>query len=314
MNANNKKLLIVTVLVIVTATAAAGVIFIMGNFGQTNRVDVAKNTQPLDGSDSASEEDQFITSEEEIPVEGQLPQDNFGEGWERIDVGRHEEELYEVGRGLRSGVVQLGFPGRTEADFESTGAGFVVHKNGLILTNAHVIEGFDSSMSVRTYDGTVIQASILARSEDLFERDIAILKAQGDLGNVKVLEFAPTGSLNESDVLFNIGHPAIFGDWVIKGGGYMGEYTGDLIIDMPGSVGDSGSPLFNMNGRVVGIIHGATNLDSLPVLGPKDDVVVWWGNFVNYHRAVGAADSNQTIRDFLTEHLDANIVRDIFGS
>lgn len=250
-----------------------------------------------------------------LGMEGEFVMDggqNLVRDWQAPDITSQEDALVQVGKPLRRGVVRLGYVDEMSNGFQGTGTGFAVHEDGYIFTNAHVVEGFENQMQVQSMDGNVYTAQILAAA-DPFKVDIAILKVDEPMTDVKVLEFAKQAP-ERGDILFNVGNPAIFGDWVIKAGGYMGEQFNKLVLDMPGSQGDSGSPLFNTDGKIVGIIFGATNLDGRPQVGPEDDIVIWWGNFTKYFSSVGQADSKAAIEEFVSQHLDPTVMNAIFNN
>ena len=138
----------------------------------------------------------------------------------------------------------------------STGSGFVLTEDGYVVTNYHVIEG-GTSFSVVTHDGEEYAASLTGGDET---NDVAVLKVDG-----VALDPAELGS---SDDL-------IVGDQVVAIGNPLGELTSTLTVgyisgknrevstdgtsinmlqtDASINSGNSGGPLFNMKGQVIGI-------------------------------------------------------------
>lgn len=138
----------------------------------------------------------------------------------------------------------------------ATGSGFVVHPDGYILTNYHVIEG-SSTVQVkvggREYKATVV--------ESLPAQDLALLKIEGR--GLPVVALGNSDSLQVGDDVFAIGCP----------GGVCGTVTagrvantgvtitvedgkqlqGMLMVDITTDHGSSGGPLVNSRGEVVGI-------------------------------------------------------------
>lgn len=138
----------------------------------------------------------------------------------------------------------------------SAGSGFVLTENGYVVTNFHVVEGA-SSVDVVLYDGTSHSASLVGYDQT---NDLAVLKVEAE-------GLSPV-ELGSSDDL-------IVGDQVVAIGNPLGELTATLTVgyvsakertvNTDGTVitmiqtdaainsGNSGGPLFNMKGQVVGI-------------------------------------------------------------
>lgn len=138
---------------------------------------------------------------------------------------------------------------------KSLGSGFVIDKDGYIVTNNHVIEGADL-IEVTFPNGDTFEAELLGRDPST---DIALLKI--DTG--RDMPFVNFGNSNEAEV----------GDWVMAIGnpfGYSGSVAAGIIsarnrdishgsyddfiqTDVAINKGNSGGPLFNMAGEVVGV-------------------------------------------------------------
>lgn len=134
----------------------------------------------------------------------------------------------------------------------SSGSGVVVSRQGLILTAAHVVQGADE-MLVIFPDGRQARGKVLGAN---YSRDIAMVK----LPEETEWPFVGTGeskSLEAGDWVVSLGHstgfdanrppPVRFGRVVSKGPGNF------LTTDCTLIGGDSGGPLFDLEGRVVGI-------------------------------------------------------------
>ena len=181
----------------------------------------------------------------------------------------------------------------------SYGSGFIMTEDGYVVTNHHVVEG-GGSLTVTTYDG--VEHDALLRGYDA-TNDIAVLKIEGS-GYPKV-------TLGSSSDL-------IVGDQVLVVGNPLGELTStltvgyisakDRVITTDGSQinmlqtdaavnsGNSGGPIFNMNGEVVGIItakysgtsgSGAT-IEGIGFAIPMDDVVKKLQDLVEFGYITGA--------------------------
>lgn len=137
------------------------------------------------------------------------------------------------------------------------GSGFVVNvEKGLIITNNHVVSGADD-IKVTLHDDTVIPAKLLGSDE---KTDIALLQA--DLKGQKVVQ-APLGNsdaVRVGESIFAIGNPFGLGGTVTAGiisararDINSGPYDDFLQTDASINRGNSGGPLFNMKGEVIGI-------------------------------------------------------------
>ena len=166
---------------------------------------------------------------------------------------------------------------------EGAGSGFVISADGYIVTNYHVVNGA-ARITVITHKGESLEAEVVGFEST---NDVAVLKVNG--------EDMPYTTMGSSDKLS-------VGDQVVAIGNPLGELTStltvgyisakDRIVNTDGSVinmlqtdaainsGNSGGPLFNMNGQVIGIVtakysgnsgSGAT-IEGLGFAIPTDDV------------------------------------------
>jgi len=134
-----------------------------------------------------------------------------------------------------------------------SGSGFIISKDGYVLTNNHVIDGVDK-VFVRLHNGKDLEAEIVGTDA---ETDIALLKITGK-------KFRPfkIGDIDKAKVgswVLAIGAPFGFDQTVTAGiisakGRSVGEqYIPYIQTDVAINPGNSGGPLINMDGRVVGI-------------------------------------------------------------
>jgi serine protease Do len=138
---------------------------------------------------------------------------------------------------------------------QSLGSGFVIDPSGIVVTNNHVIEGADE-ITVRLQDGTELKATLVGRDD---RADIAVLKVNSE----KPLAFVPFGDSDHSrvgDWVLAIGNPFGLGGSVTAGivsarGRDIGQgpYDDFLQTDAAINRGNSGGPLFNMDGEVIGM-------------------------------------------------------------
>lgn len=134
------------------------------------------------------------------------------------------------------------------------GAGTIWHGDGLIITNAHVVQ--HHHLKVTLADGRTFPARILAHDP---QRDLAALSIEAQ--NLPTVELGNSQRLMPGEWLLGIGHPwgvpgAVTAGSVITVGPHpeMRFYAGDLIqVDMHLRPGHSGGPMVDGRGRVVGI-------------------------------------------------------------
>lgn len=160
-------------------------------------------------------------------------------------LSQQEEQLYRF----------FGMPGQPQnRDRVSGGSGFIISTDGYILTNRHVIQGADK-VTVTLKDRRELDAEIIGEDE---ASDVAVLKV--DAKDLPILEIGSADSLDIGEWVMAIGSPLSFEHSVTKGiisakGRRMGnqQYVPYLQSDVPINRGNSGGPLINMNGKVVGI-------------------------------------------------------------
>ena len=134
------------------------------------------------------------------------------------------------------------------------GSGFIVRADGVILTNAHVVDGA-SDVMVKLSDRREFKAKVVGVDK---QTDIAVLKiAAKDLPTVKL---GDSKSVRVGQWVLAIGSPYGFENTVTAGIVSAtsralpdGTYTPFIQTDAAVNPGNSGGPLFNMNGEVIGI-------------------------------------------------------------
>ena len=198
---------------------------------------------------------------------------------------------------ISSTVQSNSFYGVTEGT--ATGSGFILTEDGYVITNYHVVEGA-TSVSVITHDGSEYPATIVGTVDT---NDIAVLKVEAT--------GLPAVTLGSSDDL-------IIGDMVVAIGNPLGTLTStqtvgyisgkDRDVATEGSLmsmiqtdaainsGNSGGPLFNMYGEVVGVTtakysgnssSGAT-IEGIGFAIPIDDVKGMISDLIDYGYVTGA--------------------------
>src|SRR5437868_7321825 len=138
---------------------------------------------------------------------------------------------------------------------QSLGSGFIVDPSGIIVTNNHVIEDADE-ITANFTDGTKATAKVLGIDD---KTDIAVLKVNVD-HPLPAAQFGDSTQLRIGDWVMAVGNPFGFGGTVTLGivsarnrDINSGPYDDFIQTDAAINKGNSGGPLFNMDGKVVGI-------------------------------------------------------------
>jgi serine protease Do len=145
-------------------------------------------------------------------------------------------------------------PNASDTPSESLGSGFIVSSDGYILTNAHVVDGANV-VTVKLTDKREFHAKVVGADK---QSDVAVLKIDAkDLPIVKIGD--PNGS-KVGQWVVAIGSPYGFDNTVTSGiisaksRSLPNEnYTPFIQTDVPVNPGNSGGPLFNLQGEVIGI-------------------------------------------------------------
>lgn len=150
----------------------------------------------------------------------------------------------------------------------SSGTGFIITADGLVVTNKHVVSDGEAEYVVILDDGTELSADVLAK--DVLN-DIAILQITGDderIGDLPTLEFGDSESISVGDPVIAIGNA--LGEYgntttagiisatdrqiIASGTGFGAENLVNLLqTDAAINPGNSGGPLLNLNGEVIGM-------------------------------------------------------------
>nr|WP_308013045.1 DegQ family serine endoprotease [Inquilinus sp. Marseille-Q2685] len=135
------------------------------------------------------------------------------------------------------------------------GSGFIVRENGYIVTNYHVIEGAEE-ITVVLHDNTSLEAKLIGRDD---KTDLAVLKVETDK-KLPFVQFGDSDTMRVGDWVLAIGNPFGLGGTVTAGiisarsrEINAGPYDDFLQTDAAINRGNSGGPMFNMDGQVIGI-------------------------------------------------------------
>lgn len=197
-------------------------------------------------------------------------------------------QIYELGCrqavGIATEVTTTNWFGQTSSTAVK-GSGFVVTADGYIITNYHVIEyayQYNYKISVMFYDGTTYDASIAGVEE---ANDLAVLKI--DATGLSPVSVGDSESVKVGDAVYAIGNP--LGELAFSmTTGHMSALDRSIItsqnaaaismfqFDAAVNEGNSGGPLYNASGEVIGIVsakYSSTGVEGLGFAIPINDAV-----------------------------------------
>ena len=170
----------------------------------------------------------------------------------KVPEGSPFEEFFDEFFNKRNGPSG---PQQRQRKQSSLGSGFVVDASGVVVTNNHVIDGADE-ITVNFPDGTKLTAELVGKDA---KTDIAVLRVK-PTKPLKAVKFGDAQGLRVGDWVLAIGNPFGLGGSVSAGivsardrNINSGPYDNFIQTDAAINRGNSGGPLFNMNGEVVGI-------------------------------------------------------------
>jgi S1-C subfamily serine protease len=221
---------------------------------------------------------------------------------------------------IRGLIIQRDMFGR---QYYSTvqGSGFLTNVNGqiIVVTNNHVIDGV-SSITVTFTDGTGYSANVLGSDE---YSDLAVLALENAPNNLQTLEIGDSSSLEVGDPVIAVGNPYGLQGSVTSGiisalGRTISEdLSGTVIIpgviqtSTPINSGNSGGPLINYAGHVVGITTAIVSESqglgfAIPSNTIKREIesLVTSGSYDN-HPSIDASGTDMTLE--IAKAMDANV-------
>jgi serine protease Do len=159
------------------------------------------------------------------------------------------------GQGGQGGQGDQNRPQQAPRRVNSLGSGFIIDASGIVVTNNHVIADADE-ITVILNDGTRLKATLLGKDTKV---DLAVLKVTTDKP-LKAVKFGDSEKLRLGEWVIAIGNPFSLGGTVTAGivsarnrDINSGPYDNYIQTDAPINRGNSGGPLFNLDGEVVGI-------------------------------------------------------------
>ena len=134
------------------------------------------------------------------------------------------------------------------------GSGFVISEDGFIVTNNHVIEGADD-IEIEFFSGDRLKAKVIGTDP---KTDLAVLKVESDKP-LPFVQFGNSDAIRVGDWVMAMGNPLGQGFSVsagivsARGRSLQGTYDDYIQTDAAINRGNSGGPLFNMAGEVIGV-------------------------------------------------------------
>ncbi len=170
--------------------------------------------------------------------------------------GSSEESLVNELCASSPSQVQPPPGGRESARKIVSGSGFVVARQGLVLTNSHVVQGC-SAITVQAAGKPQFDARVLA-SDD--QTDLALLSSTGQYSQAAAFRSAPGLRAGETVIALGFPLPGLLADDVIVSSGTINALSGvgndstRLQISAPVQPGSSGGPLLDSHALVVGVV------------------------------------------------------------
>ncbi len=182
-----------------------------------------------------------------------------------VRVRGHGDEAGKGGKSAKGGKPAR--PGKGEPDDDaSVGTGVVIVDTGVILTNLHVVSGA-KRLTITFHDGSESEATVIGAQP---ENDLAVLQAKRLPDDLPAATLGSTANLRPGDEVVAVGFPFGIGPSVSAGvvSGLNREFRSAdggrklsrlIQFDAAANPGNSGGPLVNMSGEVVGIVTAILN-------------------------------------------------------
>lgn len=202
---------------------------------------------------------------------------------QRIVLNDQGDLISKIAEEVGQSVVSVNVTSRSASSFfwsggeqQSAGTGIIISEKGLIVTNRHVVPSETTNVSVVLSDGTEFDdVRVVGRTNDNDSLDIAFLQIEDLKGRtLKAAKIGDSSDMKVGDSVIAIGNAlGQFQNTVTTGilsgygrsvfassGGFGGENLDDLFqTDAAINQGNSGGPLVNINGEVIGINTAVAN-------------------------------------------------------
>ena len=180
---------------------------------------------------------------------------NHGDTLQMSDGGSAQQQMQEFMRQFAERFGMGPMKVRPMPKEQALGTGFIIDPSGVIVTNYHVA-GRADSITVTMTDGKKYPAKLLGADQ---KTDIAVLKIKADKP-LPYVEFGDTDKVRVGEPVMAVGNPFGLGGTVTSGivsargrDIHSGPFDDYIQTDAAINRGNSGGPLFDMNGKVIGI-------------------------------------------------------------
>lgn len=218
------------------------------------------------------------------------------------------DPFFEFFRRFGIPMPDMGGLGQRSVPTRGEGSGFIIDPNGIVLTNAHVVQGA-SNVTVKLTDRREFRAKVLGMDP---KTDIAVLKI--DAHDLPTVKLGNSNDLKVGDWVLAIGSPFGFENTVTAGvvsakGRSLPDdsYVPFIQTDAAVNPGNSGGPLFNARGEVVGInsqiysrsggFQGLSFAIPIEVATRVERQIVTTGRVEHARLGVAVQEVNQTFAD-----------------
>ncbi len=282
------------------------------------RVELLENAlQEKEAKGMLMASDALVWEDSAVPAEAMVAGENGRNARMTADgfYGLTPSDIYELACrqtvGISTEVTYSNFFGRTSSQAVS-GSGFILSEDGFILTNYHVIEyayDYGYEVTVMMHDGTRYVAEIVGVEES---NDIAVLKISAM--DLKPVTFADSGTLRVGDDIFAVGNPLGELEFSMTCGHVSAldrlistDTTENGInmfqIDAAVNTGNSGGPLFDRNGCVVGVVtakYSSSGVEGIGFAIPSNDALEIANDLITYGYVTGKASLSLTLDERYT--------------
>ena len=212
-------------------------------------------------------------------------------------------DIYEMATkqvvGIRTEITMTNFFGMTSSGAVS-GSGFIISDDGYVLTNYHVVKEADKGkldVQVLTYDGTAYNATIVGTEAS---NDVAVLKI--DAEGLSAARFGNSDVIRVGDTVYAVGNPLGELEFSMSTGHVSAkdrvittqenESINMFQIDAAVNEGNSGGPVYDAGGSVIGIVtakYSDTGVEGLGFAIPINDVKSIADDLINKGYVTGKA-------------------------
>ena len=202
---------------------------------------------------------------------------NSARSWDKI-IPESKEDLLSIQAKLKTTLKKAKGAVVAIQSGGGSGSGVIVSKDGLVLTAGHISGRAGRSVKIVLPDGRKVDAVTMGGSE-ISDSGMCRIKEEGDW------PFAPMAEKGKSQVgdwCFALGHPGGFSEkrgMVTRIGRVINKQNATLRTDCRLLGGDSGGPLFNLDGEVIGIHSRVAKVDDANFHAPIESFLEHWDIF-----------------------------------